>query len=119
MNVQAKLKIQYALNSIGKNTIFTRTVIRRFPAVDQAHLERIVDYIVPGKGIWWRENDDGIEFLDGRHDNHRCIKATPLFFKDIFLKQMSVIFILKLTSKHLANSQCDRSFNILAEVSLM
>ena len=37
------------------------------PRVYQAHLERISDYLLPGEGVWWHEDDDtgDIIFHDG------------------------------------------------------
>ena len=46
------------------NTFISFEYIKNNASQWQAHLERISDYLLPGKGIWWNETDKGIEFYD-------------------------------------------------------
>ena len=47
------------------NSIFTFDYIRNNSGDWQALLEtRIADFLLSGPGIWWRENEFGIEFFD-------------------------------------------------------
>ena len=47
------------------NTKFSKEYINKHSLQFQSHLERIGDYLLTGPGIWWRETDTYIEFLDG------------------------------------------------------
>ena len=31
-------------------------------------LQRIADFILPGPGVWYEVNENGIMFYDGKHD---------------------------------------------------
>ena len=39
--------------------------IEKTPTHHQAHLERISDFLLLGKGVWWTQTSNGIEFFDG------------------------------------------------------
>lgn len=69
--------VEYQVNDITKlgklisedryNSIFTYDYIRNNSEDWQALLEtRIADFLLLGPGVWWRENEFGIEFFD--HD---------------------------------------------------
>ena len=38
--------------------------MKNFASLWQAHLEKISDFLLPGRDIWWSEHDDYIEFHD-------------------------------------------------------
>ena len=45
----------------------------------QAHLERVSDFLLPGKGIWWIEHEDGdTEFLDGEKESNMSAQGPLL-----------------------------------------
>ena len=46
------------------NTTFDKGSIKKHSVHYQAHLERISDYLVLGKGIWWSEDDHKVTFYD-------------------------------------------------------
>lgn len=35
----------------------------------QAHLRRISHYLLPGKGVWWKETSNGYQFCNGEDDS--------------------------------------------------
>ena len=48
------------------NTIINGKLIEKHIRSWQAHLERISDFLLPGKGSWWLEQENGnVEFFDG------------------------------------------------------
>ena len=73
----------------------------------QNHLQRISHYLLPGKGVWWKETEDGYLFLDAEEDpishsegphlrHHRSTsmaevsKSTTPIWKDIIDKDIVV-----------------------------
>jgi hypothetical protein len=45
---------------------FLETFIKKHIRSWQSHLERISNFLLPGKGSWWLEDESGnVEFLDG------------------------------------------------------
>ena len=52
------------------NTIIPLTWLQNCSVHYQAHLERISDYLLLGKGMWWDFVEDGIEFFDISHPTH-------------------------------------------------
>ena len=48
------------------NTIIPILVIKKHARSWQAHLQRIADFLLPGKGIWWCQKEGGIEFFDSQ-----------------------------------------------------
>lgn len=38
--------------------------MKNFPLLWEAHLQKISDFLLPGKGVWWSENENSIEFYD-------------------------------------------------------
>ena len=49
-----------------KNTVITKDLMDKYSSHYQAHLERISNYLVLGRGIWWRRTTSGgAEFFDG------------------------------------------------------
>ena len=52
------------------NSLFTYDYIQKNIADWQAHLQRIADFLIFDKNIWWQETDFGIEFFDFL--NHPC-----------------------------------------------
>ena len=51
---------------LEKDTIFTQEFISKNHSTMQAHLQRIADYLLPGKGVWWTTDDKAnIQFFDG------------------------------------------------------
>ena len=48
------------------NTIISEDLVKKHIRAWQSHLERINDFLLPGNGIWWRNDEKGnMEFLDG------------------------------------------------------
>ena len=46
------------------DTIIPMPVVKKHARSWQAHLQRIADFLLPGKGIWWCQKEGGIEFFD-------------------------------------------------------
>ena len=46
------------------NTFISFEYIKNNASRWQAHLERLSDFLLPGKNVWWNETDTGIEFYD-------------------------------------------------------
>ena len=60
------------------NTIIPKEMLVNHPSSWQAHLERISDYLLAGKGVWWNESDNGdINFFDAK-GNVESSEAGPL-----------------------------------------
>ena len=58
------------------NSLFTYDYIQKNSADWQAHLQRIADFLIFDKNIWWQETDFGVEFFDFM--NHPCeIEKSP------------------------------------------
>ena len=62
----------------GANTYITKAFIKKRQYSWQAHLVRIAPYLKPGSGVWWREHEDGYEFLDGANEEDFKPHGTPL-----------------------------------------
>ena len=60
-------EVQKLAKALGKqqNSIIPFSWIEKTPTHYQAHLERISDFLLLGKGAWWIQTSNGIEFLDG------------------------------------------------------
>ena len=52
---------------LRNNTIIPLSVIKKHARSWQAHLERIADFLLPGKGVWWDHSEEGIEFFDSQN----------------------------------------------------
>lgn len=50
------------------NTIFSNEFVKKNPVLFQAHLERISDFMLAGKDVWWSWVEGGIEFYDGEDE---------------------------------------------------
>ncbi|CAB4034270.1 Hypothetical predicted protein, partial [Paramuricea clavata] len=65
-------KVASSLPPYG-NTIIPYEIIEKHTRSWQAHLERVSDFLLTGKGSWWMEHENGdIKFYDGEQppDNH-------------------------------------------------
>lgn len=55
-----------------KRTVLQSTLLKKFPLLIQSHLERIADFVLPGKNVWWSvDAEDGMIFHDGPEDDER------------------------------------------------
>jgi hypothetical protein len=69
-------------------TIFSKTMIQKYPLLIQSHLERISDFILPGHNIWWSNAEGGIRFFDGPNDDTYRPQGPHLHhFRSTSLKQ--------------------------------
>ena len=60
------------------NIIIPKEMLVNHPSSWQAHLERISDFLLAGKGVWWNESDNGdINFFDAK-GNVESSEAGPL-----------------------------------------
>jgi hypothetical protein len=60
------------------NIIIPKEMLVNHPSSWQAHLERISDFLLAGKGVWWNESDNGdINFFDAK-GNVESPEAGPL-----------------------------------------
>jgi hypothetical protein len=60
------------------NTVIPREILVNHPSSWQAHLERISDFLLVGKGFWWDESDNGdIHFTDAK-GNPESLERGPL-----------------------------------------
>ncbi len=60
------------------NTVIPREILANHPSSWQAHLERISDFLLVGKGFWWDESDNGdIHFIDAT-GNPESLERGPL-----------------------------------------
>ncbi len=58
-------KLAKSLPSLG-NTVVPFVIIESHSSSGQAHLERISDFLMVGKEVWWTSNQEGDgEFFDG------------------------------------------------------
>ena len=49
---------------LQRNTRIPKTLIKKHSSKWQAHLERISDFLLPGEGVWWSQDEDFVEFFD-------------------------------------------------------
>ena len=71
-------KLAASLPSYG-NTIIPQDLKEKHIRSWQAHLERVSDFLLPGKGIWWTEHEDGdTEFLDGEKESNMSAQGPLL-----------------------------------------
>ena len=61
-----------------QNTTFSKQFIQRHRSDYQAHLERISDFLLPGKDIWWALTEEGVQFKDGEDEADQRIGGPPL-----------------------------------------
>lgn len=55
-----------------KRTVLQSTLLKKFPLLIQSHLERIADFVLLGKNVWWSvDAEDGMIFHDGPEDDER------------------------------------------------
>jgi hypothetical protein len=47
-----------------RNTRIPISTIKKFQREWQAHLQEISDFLLEGEGVWWRKDDDEVEFHD-------------------------------------------------------
>ena len=60
------------------NSKFSSEWIKQHQHVWQAHLERISDFLLCGPGVWWKDNGDHIEFLDGPDEEDFKVQGPSL-----------------------------------------
>ena len=83
----------------AEHTIIPHRLILKYPEAYQAHLKRIVDFLICGEGIWWRHIVSGVEFLDGPDERKSNDNGPPsssllhthihtLRFDDQYLKKL-------------------------------
>ena len=53
------------------NTVILKTGLEKYADDWAAHLKLIADFLKPGEGVWWKEMEDHIEYLDGPEDVSR------------------------------------------------
>ena len=60
-------KLAKSLPPLG-NTVVPFVTLASSSSYWQAHLERISDFLIVGKDIWWSSNEEGdVEFFDGKN----------------------------------------------------
>ena len=60
------------------NTVIPKAMLVKHPSSWQAHLERISDFLLVGKGFWWDESENGdIHFMDAK-GNPESMEKGPL-----------------------------------------
>ena len=59
------------------NTIIPKDMMVKHPSSWQAHLERISDFLLAGKGVWWNENENGDAHLFDAKGNPESLEAGP------------------------------------------
>ena len=60
------------------NTVIPKDILVNHPSSWQAHLERISDFLLVGKGFWWNKSENGnIYFLDAK-GNPESMETGPL-----------------------------------------
>jgi len=52
------------------NTKLLKSDLDKYAGDWVTHLQLISDFLKPGEGVWWKEVDDSIEFLDGPDKLH-------------------------------------------------
>ena len=82
------------------NTVIPKDMLVNHPSSWQAHLERISDFLLVGKGFWWNKNENGnIYFLDAKgnpesmetgpslhHFRSSSFKSEESYLKECWLK---------------------------------
>ena len=89
---------------LEKNTFIKKEFIRKYQQDWQAYLKTVVDFIVPGEGITWQQNAEGVEFLDSENvaanampPLHR-FRAWNLQQEQIYLQEQRQQFIVNPTT---------------------
>lgn len=68
------------------NSVFSQTFLTCRMHSWQAHLQSISQFLLPGKGVWWKADSHSYEFLDGSEEEdfnsngpiHQHFRNTPL-----------------------------------------
>lgn len=84
------------------NTVFAYEQISAHPKSFQAHFQRISDYLVLGRGVWFKLTDIVVEFMDSIHCV-QCRREGPLL-KSFTNTSMS--------SSHIELSACWKKNNV-------
>ena len=70
-------KLAHTVPALG-NTVFPFSLIKGHSSSWQAHLERISDFLLAGKDVWWTSNKDGdVEFFDSKQSKIDCRAEGP------------------------------------------
>lgn len=71
-----------------KRTLLPSTLLQKFPLLVQSHFERIPDFLLPGRDIWWSLDAAGMTFHDGPEDDNSRQEGPELHhFRSSSLKQ--------------------------------
>lgn len=71
-----------------KRTLLNSTLLKKFPLLVQSHLERIPDFLLPGRNVWWSVDAEGLTFNDGPgNDNNRPEGPQLRHFRLIFIER--------------------------------
>ena len=62
------IKKQAQLLPPGQNSTIQPHIAVKRPVLLQAHLERIVDFLIPGEGVWWHWEENNLIFHDGPNE---------------------------------------------------
>lgn len=71
-----------------KRTLLNSTLLKKFPLLVQSHLERIPDFLLPGRNVWWSVDAEGLTFNDGPGDDNNRPEGPQLHhFRSTSLKE--------------------------------
>ena len=78
-----------------KNTVIPHAWLNNASIDYQAHLERIGDYLLEGRGMWWDYIKSGVEFYDIQTPNHLPELPEPQHFRTSNLGDIELHLLLK------------------------
>ena len=88
----SEIKKQSKLLPTPERSVLPAIFLTKRQNLVQSHLERISDFLVCGKGIWWNIVDGSIEFNDGPNDpSYRPEGPALNNFRSSSLKKQSIL----------------------------
>ena len=74
-------------------TYVSRHFVKKREKSWEMHLRRISHYLVCWRDVWWKDTDEGYQFLDGHHDPTTHPEGPTLrHFRSVSLKEVTISF---------------------------
>ena len=77
------------------DSFFTKEYIKNHPQDWQSHLERISDYLILGRNVWWRQDQFGVEFFDSPNNKEANKIQLPRLYHFRSANNQDIVTMLK------------------------
>ena len=84
-----------------QNTIIPQAWMNNKSIRYQGHLERIGDYLLQGRGVWWDYVDSGVEFYDIQMPNPPSLLPQLQHFRSTTLGDVELYFAITMGAVHM------------------